>query len=308
MHFAYRIEAEGGQAVAAVRRTLLEQWLDDLGARGVYPDRMLADAAALPWAPGSLTVLVEGEGTLIRAERSEASSLETDELGTWLGLAAAERGPGVRVVLHDEAGRVGSLPPALAVDRINPAPPALAWLAPGAFAPDGVDLLSGKYAARHRGQPVRQLWRMAALFLAAVVVLAFAQAAAEQWRLHRRLVLLEQEMAALYRQSFPGAKQARGSSAQMRAELERASTGRGSGGALALLKRLAPILTASTQYTVKALEYRSGTLDLVIIADSVATLDSVRERVLSLGLGANLSAVSAGELGTEGKLRVEAPR
>jgi hypothetical protein len=66
------------------------------------------------------------------------------------------------------------------------------------------------------------------------------------------------------------------------------------------------VLTASTQYTVRSLDYRGGALDLVLIADSVATLDSVRERVLSMGMKASLSAVSAGELGTEAKLHVEA--
>ena len=68
----------------------------------------------------------------------------------------------------------------------------------------------------------------------------------------------------------------------------------------------APTSLGVQLYTVRSLDYRGGALDLVLIADSVATLDSVRERVLSMGMKASLSAVSAGELGTEAKLHVEA--
>jgi len=112
------------------------------------------------------------------------------------------------------------------------------------------------------------------------------------------------EIAAMYRQSFPDANTVPPSSAAIRAEFEH--VGQRGGGGIALLKRLGPVLTASTQYTVRSLDYRGGALDLVLIADSVATLDSVRERVLSMGMKASLSAVSAGELGTEAKLHVEA--
>src|SRR5436190_4044176 len=305
MHVAWTQDPAGGQAVAAVRRATLDAWLARLESIGVRPDAMIADAAALPLEPGAISVLVEDDAALIRSARNEASALDTGSLASWLGVVLQQSGPGTRVMLHDAGRRVSGLGAGIPVERVEPAPPALAWLAPGALALDAVNLLGGRYAPAHRGQPVRALWRTAALLAAAVVAVAFVLAFTEYWRASRQLARTNAELTALYRQSFPEATTVPASSALIRAEFERAGQHGGEGG-IALLKRLAPVLTASTQYTVRSLEYRAGVLDLVLIADSVATLDSVRERLLAMGFKASLSAVSAGDLGTEAKLHVEA--
>ena len=249
------------------------------------------------------TVTLEGESALIRTGRSEAGALDSESLGAWLGVALQQRGAGTRVLLHDQDRSAVELPRSLALERIEPPPPALAWLAPGALAPGAVNLLSGRYAPEHRGQSVRRLWRYAALLAGSVVAVWFALALTEYGRLSRALARTNGEIATMYRQSFPDANTVPPSSAAIRSEFER--VGQRGGGGMGVLKRLGPVLTASTQYTVRSLDYRGGALDLVLIADSVATLDAVRERVLAMGMKANLSAVSAGELGTEAKLHVE---
>ena len=303
MHVAWSQDPEGGQSVAAVRRATLESWLSLLAARDIQPDALVVDAAALPLEPGTISVLVEGDHALIRTGRNEAGALDSESLGAWLGVALQQRGAGTRVLLHDQDRSAAELPRSLALERIEPPPPALAWLAPGALAPDAVNLLSGRYAPEHRGQSVRRLWRYAALLAGGVVALWFALALTEYGRLSRALARTNAEIASMYRQSFPDANTVPSSSAAIRSEFER--VGQRGGGGIALLKQLGPVLTASTQYTVRSLDYRGGALDLVLIADSVATLDAVRERVLAMGMKASLSAVSAGELGTEAKLHVE---
>jgi len=258
MHVAWSQDPDGGQSVAAVRRVTLDNWLEALAARGIQPDALVVDAAALPLEPGAIAVLVEGDCALIRSGRSEAGALDTESLGTWLGVALQQRGAGTRVLLHDQDRSAAELPRSFALERIDPPPPALAWLAPGALAPDAVNLLSGRYAPGHRGASVRTLWRYAALLAGSVVAVWLALTLTEYTRLSRALSRTNGEIAAMYRQSFPDASTVPPSSTAIRSEFER--VGQRSGGGIALLKRLGPVLTASTQYTVRSLDYRGGSV------------------------------------------------
>ena len=305
LHCAWRLEDDGSQSVAAVRHSTLQAWLADLAARGVRPDRMVSEAAALPQADDALAVLVEDGRALIRAGRFDIAAVDAGELEAWLALATEGRGEGTRLLLHDASRASRALSSRVAIERVDAERPVLAWLAPGAAASSTVNLLSGRYAPRHRGQPVARLWRVAGALAGAVLLLALGASWLEHSRIAQRQAALDAQMRTLYRQAFPTAPALSAGGDALRFALERVRSPQGGGGALPLLKRLAPVLTASTQYTIKSMEYRNAVLEVALLADSVATLDGVRERAGSLGLSATLSAVSAGSQGTEGKLRVE---
>ena len=74
--------------------------------------------------------------------------------------------------------------------------------------------------------------------------------------------------------------------------------------ALSLLGRVAPLLAGGSTLTLDAVEYRSGTLELTLIAADVATLDSLRERLAQQGMQVELTGANPGSSGVEGRLRV----
>jgi type II secretory pathway component PulL len=74
---------------------------------------------------------------------------------------------------------------------------------------------------------------------------------------------------------------------------------------LPLLARIAPLIAGSGRYTIEALDYREGTLELTVSAPDVAALDSLRASLAALPpLNAELTSALPGSNGYEGRLRI----
>ena len=167
------------------------------------------------------------------------------------------------------------------------------------------NLLSGEFAPQHRGEPVRRLWHRAAVAAALAVVLAFAFALSDRFLLGQRADALREEMVKLHAQVYPGSSVPLDIAGRMRADYKALGGSRGQGGALELLVQVAPLLSASPQTFLKAAEYRAGTLEVVVLAPAVATLDQLREAIAAIpGLSAELSAANSTPGGTEGRIRI----
>ena len=128
--------------------------------------------------------------------------------------------------------------------------------------------------------------------------------AVERWQLDRLHASQRAQMETLLREALPDVQRVVDPRAQVAAELARRGGAARGEGVLGLLARIAPLLSGSGRYTMDGLEYRAGTLDLTLRGDDVATLDELRERMASLGLAAELTAMTPGSSGVEGKLRV----
>ena len=113
-------------------------------------------------------------------------------------------------------------------------------------------------------------------------------------------------MERTYKAAFPQATRiganVRG---QMEGELGRMRLGTQGAGALALLQRVAPVVTMGTQHRIEGIDYRNGTLELEVQAPAVAALDALREGVAQVpGIRVELIAATTGERGATGRLRV----
>src|SRR5687768_17997514 len=53
-------------------------------------------------------------------------------------------------------------------------------------------------------------------------------------------------------------------------------------GALALLQKVAPIVTTGTQHRIEGIEFRNGVLELEVQAPAVVALDALREGVATV--------------------------
>jgi type II secretion system protein L len=189
--------------------------------------------------------------------------------------------------------------------RAEAAPALALLLAAQLKAPAGPDLLQGEFARRQAGDALPWLKR-AAVLAAVAVGLAFAHALVERQQLQGRIESQRAEMAELLRQAVPGTSVVVDPRAQLEIEFNRLQRGAGGDDALGLLARIAPSLAGSSRYTLEAVDYRSGAIDLTLRAPDVATLDGLRETFVALGLAAELTAATPGQGGVEGRVSVRA--
>lgn len=285
---------------AVVAHERIETWRAALDAGGVQADVLLPESILLPWEEGP-TLLLDGNTATLRLARGVALSGETAEVAQWLALSArSDPQPALRVV-----GRGDALPVLQGeVSRIAADP--LIWLAGrlGGVPLGSFNVLTGPYQPARRGLGDVRGWAWAAAFVGFAVLLAMVSMAVERWQLDRDQVQTRAQMATLLREALPEVQRVVDPRAQLAAELARRSGQASSGGVLTVLARIAPQLSGSGRYTLDGIEYRGGTLDLTLRAGDVATLDELRERMAALGLVAELTSMTPGSNGVEGKLRL----
>jgi general secretion pathway protein L len=308
LHFSAVPHPRGsGQLVVAVRRARLREWLDDLTARGIRPDRMLVDALLLPRVDGALAALVEDDQVLVRSGAARAFAASLDELPEWLALSDAARDADGRTRVRVSGGRAPALDAArFVLEREPGADDPLQVLAAGLTSQAAVpDLLVGSFAPRHRGEPVRRLWRIAAALGVAAVLCGFAWLLIERQMHAQRASALRGEIAGLYAQIYPGSVAQANAVDRVRADYKALGGNRGGAGALQMLAQVAPLLAAAPQTFLKGIDFRGGVLELVLLTPGVATLDQLREAIATVpGLQAELAAATSSERGTEGRLRI----
>lgn len=297
-HVALDDSAQGDDlGVAVVSHSAMEAWLAPLHAAGIAPDRMLPDGALLPGE--GATVFVEGRRALLRYAPAGLFAGSVEEIPDWLALlgTAGAAPPRLRWI-----GTAASVPAGLAVEREDADVP-LRWFAARFAQSDAPNLLQGRYAPQRGREDARRVWRWAALLALAAALAGIAQLALERRQLEARHLAQRAEMESLLRTAVPGINRIVDPRAQLAAEQARVARGGGSG-LLPLLARIAPSLSGSGRYTLDGLEYRGDTLELVVRAPDVATLDGLREALAAMALQVELTGATPGSGGVEGRLRI----
>lgn len=302
LHFAVPDRQLGDDRipVAVVARATLRGCLDRLAAEGIRADALYAETQVLPSGDNGCAV-IEDRRALWRTP-AHAGACEPGGLAEALALAAGDTAitwdvydfrdaapaalPGVPLRYH--AGQHDAL--AFFAQQVEPA----------------LNLLQGEFAPAHRQAPAQQLWRRAALLAAAALLLLFVYYGADCWRLARQSARLEAAAQTILHDGFPEMDKVAGDPrALMQSALAGLHGGGDSGGLLALLGRVAPILGSTTRATLTALEYHNATLELGLRAPDVPTLDLTRERLAALGLKVEVTSANSGADGSiDGRLRV----
>ena len=302
LHFALPERVDGSRfGVAVVARATLRSWLDTLTQHGIRADAIIPDSLAMPVNNDGAAVLVEGERALLRWSPTHACSCETAALAQWLAVVAP-----ASVDVHDfRQAPPLSLPLKVTRYRERQADP-LAFLAAQLVHEPALNLLQGEFAPSHRHLPVQKLWRRAALLASASAILALAYAGGDYLRLKRESDRLELAQRDVLRATVPESADVAGDPRQiMQSALTRMRGDGASGGLLALLERLGPVLSSTTRVSLKGIEFRNATLELGLRAPDVPALDLVREQVASLGgLKAEVTAATTSDKGVDGRLRI----
>lgn len=287
-------------AVLVVARERMQAWLARLAAAGLAVDRLLPDGWLLP--ADAPTLLLHGERALLRDGPDRLLALPASQLGEMadlLGQAGAV--PASVQVLRIDSDAA----PVLPVSGEHPSPDLLTALAARLPGAGGLDLLQGEFAPHHRNAGAQRSWRLAAMLAAAALLAALGIAVGEYYALDARWQRQQADMEAIYRTVVPGTTPVPDPAARLRSLLAAREGRAGDEGALRLLSLVAPAIAGSGRYTIDAVEYRGGALELTLRAADVATLDSLRARLDDTpALRAELTGATPGTGGVEGRLRV----
>jgi len=305
LHFAVpeRLD-EARVPVAVVARDVLRDWLARLAAERIHPDALIPETLALP-ATANGSVVLDEERALLR---SATTALACDIAGLqgWLEVVAANEADAFVPEVRDFRAAIPlRLPGRIGQYHARQRDP-LHYFAAQLAGDPPLHLLQGEFAPAHRHAPALRLWRAAAALVAVALVLSFAYAGADSWRLARESDRLDAAMRDTLHQAFPEMDKVAGEPrALMDSALKRFSSGSESGGLLHVLAEVAPVLGSSTRSALRSIEYHNGTLELGVRAPDVPTLDLMRERLGNVpGLKAEVTAANTVGDGVDGRVRV----
>jgi general secretion pathway protein L len=316
MHFAVgRRESRPGTPVAAVSLAAMDVWLGALKTAGISPAALYSDSAAVPLTPNGVTLFVEGECIHVRRPDVPPAVLEAEPLieGLQLALAAgSETRENVTIYMNaadyerdrDMIEGLREFTASLHVKLL--AEGSLALLAVTIPSHPGTNLLQGPYAASTSMKVSFAPWRYAAMLAGAFVVVHFGVKGLQFWKLGAEEARLDNEIAAVFAQALPGARQV-DARAQVEARLAQLRGSGVSGGLMTGLGALGEAIAEAPETSVESLSYRANVLDLRVLAPSVDALDRIQHAVSERGMNAEIQSATPRDAKVEGRLQFTTP-
>ncbi|MCK9529633.1 MAG: type II secretion system protein GspL [Gammaproteobacteria bacterium] len=317
LHFALGAQRdESGLAVAVVARERLRGWLDDLATAGLQAGSLVPDVLALPFTPGQWTLLLGRETALLRTGPARGYALDRETLPLLLDIAFEQAGEArpERLRVFD-ARDDGSAQVAVAAAEARQVPAVveacpqgeLGLLARQLGGTPPVELLQGEFSRREQLGRLWRPWRGAAVLLGILLLVQGGLATWDYLRLSREADELSQRIEAIYRQTFPEARNVVDPRRQMETRL--AALKSGSGDAFAgLLAKAAPVVHGGGGAEIAALRYKDGVLDMDLNLSDLQALDRLKQALTGQGLGVDIQTASARGGKVEARLQIREAR
>lgn len=299
-HFACsNRDAAGRIPTAVVTRQLLRDWLEQLHSLDLKPTGVYAESDGVATAEATLTVFIDNDVVVTRSPDGEIAVVDEGSLQTILELLLDQQAEQLEndatvvpiniLVYCDTAAHVSyqELWDRLRIRTENVevrilADGALNWLAGPLLAGNGVNLLQGEFAPKTELPFSWQQWRVAALLLAGFLLLNLAYTGLSYWQLSRADAALDGAAKELLQATFAAGGDSRDPWGELRTRLGNVEQ-TGAPGAQAIfggaVETLAKAFAATPGLRMETLSYRSGTVDLQLIAPDVAALDKLRQQI-----------------------------
>ena len=152
----------------------------------------------------------------------------------------------------------------------------------------GINLLQGDYARRSDLAAYWPAWKTSAILLACLLVTLVGSKIMEIRSLNQQTETLDAEIEQAFRYTFPDVKEIRDPRALLESKLRslgRSPSATGDTQFLGTLKTMATAVSGATKGSAKlqAINYRSGMMELRILAPDVDTLDKIQKEISSAG-------------------------
>ncbi len=294
LHVVAPLGLSGKEAwIGVIERRLLDDLLSRLRAFGVTPDHVVPEAALL--GPGrAADVLLDAGHASFASGSGLGGGCEADLLPMIVG----EPLETLRVV-STEAAPAG----AAQVDVIDSA---LRWVSLQPIDASVIDLLQGRYAPPGREHAGGGWWRIAGRVALVAVLVHTLALAGEVYSIKRAEAALAAELETQFRRVFGEDQRMVDPAFQIRSEFSRLGpAGAARAEALALLKGLAPLLTADSRLVLQGFVYADGALEVAVRAPDATRFEGLREQVM-LDAGLKVEIGSTSYVGKEviGRIRI----
>lgn len=331
LHFAMgKRAADDRLPVAVVQREKMDAWLEQAEAAGFDLTGIYSDGDSLGDIPNTTILLVEADRVLLRDTAGEVAVADLIGLGALLDLWLAKRNvddeadapsPPIHLLVYATPDAQVTLNPIL--EQIRPLiesldvkvlpDGALPRMAAQSAINPGINLLQGDYARSSNLAAYWPAWKTTVILLGCLLMALVGSKILEIRSLNSEAERLDAAIEQAFRYTFPDVKEIRDPRGLLENKLR--AMGRNpdqSGGNLFLstLKTMSAAVSGSTRGKAKlqAINYRSGMMELRVLAPDVDTLDKIQKEISSSGnLQAEIqSANPEGEM-VLGRLQIKGP-
>jgi general secretion pathway protein L len=326
-HFAFARNGESGHlSVAVVDKTLLEHWLDQLKEHKLSPTCICAESDALDVTAATISVLLDNQQVMLRNPAGELTVADASALATLVELFLDQHATDLEndatatpvnlIVYCDQTAyehyrelwdrlrlRTDNLELKILADG---ALPYLAHQVTGKT--NNVNLLQGDFAPKSELPFKWQNWRIAAILLASFLALNLVYKGAEYWQLSRADTALDAAASELLSKTFPGTDAVPDPWNELRARLGTATTTEtdDKAGFAEALESLSAAIAQVPGIRMETVSFRSGALDLQLIAPDVAALDRLRQLIGSTGkFSAEIQSANPADDVIEGRINIK---
>jgi len=322
MHFVIR-KLPAGQsgsshiaAVCSLEKAVLARELEDFSRSGITLAACLPELLLLPFTPGQWTLAMTDDSQwLARVSENEGLACNSDNLPMACKALLRERPLPERLRIYRPAE--GDFPklqqltawlPGISEEAIEFSDADYGQVLGKSFGQqEGLsawNLLTREFAPRLPWQAWWKQWRVAAMLLAAIGGLDVAARAVELNTLEQLNQQLSAETENAFRQVFP-----EGAMIDPRLQLQRrlaALQGSSASGFVALLNRAAPVIMDNPELDVQNLNYseRDDEIQMTLITADFNAAETIRSRLQSLGLQAELTGSASSPEGSRSTLSI----
>lgn len=308
-HFALgRYDASGRLAVAVVAKAAMDEWLARLAAAGIRPAMLAPDVLALPHEPNTWTVCRLERHALVRTGAQSGFGCDSDNLAALLRAALDEAGEArpARVIALQDVDVSAAEAAGIEVRRIGDS--VMEAFARGCDESQLIDLLQGAYSRREQIGKLWRPWRLTAALAGVWLVLHVAVTITDYVRLSREDSRLREQIAQLYRDTFPDAR-AIDVSLMEREMTRRAAelrSGGDGGGLLSLLNGLGQPLAATGGLELQRMSFSDGQIELALTIKDLQGLDRLKQQLAAQpGLDVQIQSASARDNLVEARLQIK---
>lgn len=313
MHFALGARDEQGYRVAALKRTDITHWLEQLASADLEPDQLVPDMLALPVQNETLTAALDRghilarfpDGSGFSAEESLAPLLAERFLAQVRATMTCDK-----AVIHaadpEAAASLMSAFGALELDvqtaSLND-DSLLPLFAATLHQKPAINLLQGEFGRRKGMSEHWQRWRVAIVLLAVFCVAGIVQQGVAYFELRHQAAQLDAQVLEEFHKALPDVHRVVDPRAQMQQRLSQLSGGNDSNGPLAMLMSLGTALQANSTVQLTGFSYHSGTLQVQVQADQIQALDNLKNALQEDGhFNVNLDSVNSNSGQASGRL------
>jgi len=327
-HFAFSKKDEKGELpVAVVSRVQLRHWLDLLHEHQIVPAAIYSESDALSVAPATARVLLSNNQVIISDPAGEITVADESAMETLLDLfldnqeAALENDATVAPVSliiycsqatydqhHSLWDRLQMRTENIEIKLL--ADGALPYLAHQIKTHANVNLLQGAFAPKTELPFEWPQWRIAAILLISFLGLNLVYKGVEYWQLSNADAALDAAAAEVFNTTFPGVGTVSDPWNELRSRLGASGSGtddsENSTDFSEALEVLSGAFAQVPGLSMETLSFRSGSLDLQLIAPDVAALDRLRQLISDPGqFSAEIQSANPSDEVIEGRINIK---